>query len=99
MKTNEQLEVEILELRGEIEETNKKLNDVLAILSKPAVKEAIHAVTGGRKYTDEEIFNIRSQTSLSRASAITRLSVSTIQRACSRYQNKLAGLEDNNGDI
>ena len=76
------------DLKLEIEKINEKINEITHQLDKLMNGNDIY-FKKKKHYTDEEIYNIRMKTSLSKAAAILGVSKSTVQRACSRYTNKI----------
>lgn len=78
MKTITELELEVQELREELRKTNAIISEILGLSIIPKVK-----------YTDEEIYKVRHATSLSKAAAKLRISKSSVQRACRRYEASL----------
>lgn len=87
MKNIEELEAEVRELREELKKTNEKI-DIL--LGTNEGKTAI-ILTKKKKYSIEEIWQVRQKTSLSKAAAILGVSKSTVQRACREYNDKYYG--------
>ena len=76
------------DLKLEIEKINEKINEITHQLDKLMNGNDIY-FKKKKHYSDEEIYNIRMKTSLSKAAAILGVSKSTVQRACSRYTNKI----------
>lgn len=83
MKNIEELEVEVRELREELKKTNEKIN---ILLGANEGKTAI-ILTKKKKYSIEEIRQVRQKTSISKAAAILGVSKSTVQRACREYND------------
>ena len=76
------------DLKLEIEKINKKIDEVTHQLDKLMNGDSL-IIKKKKHYTDEEIYSVRMKTSLSKAAAILCCSKSTVQRACSRYTNKI----------
>lgn len=76
------------DLKLEIEKINNRIDDITHQLDKLMNSNSI-IVEKKKHYSNEEIYNVRMKTSLSKAAAILGVSKSTVQRACRAHVSSM----------
>lgn len=76
------------DLKLEIEKINNRIDTITQQLDKLMNSNSI-IVEKKKHYSNEEIYNVRMKTSLSKAAAILGVSKSTVQRACRAHVSSM----------
>ena len=74
------------ELATEIDKINKKINELQQFINERAI-----IVDKKSHYSDAYIYEVRMKTSIHKAAKALGVSVSTVNRACARYREKMLG--------